>query len=258
MQVVILAGGQRSTINDEQEGIPKPMVELGGRPILWHIMKSFSAYGINEFIICGGYKLETIKEYFMDYYIYESDITVDLQENTVQIHKKRTEDWKVTVVDTGLNTFTGRRVGMIEEYITGNNFIVTYGDCLSNIDISKMIKSDMENRKAVTVAMSRPTGRKELFSINGEGRLILSMEAETLDINTWVNANCYILNREAFSYLQENYDMEKQLLWNLSKENKLAVYKHDGYWTTVETKRDLVEAERLWKQGRAPWIKSKS
>lgn len=255
MQTVILAGGERSTISGEREGIPKPMVEIGGRPLLWHMMKHFSAYGINDFIVCGGYKIETIKEYFMDFYIYESDITVDLQKNTVKIHKKRTEDWRVTVVDTGLNTSPGGRVMAIEEYLTGESFLVTYGDCLSDIDIAEMLDQHSESGKTATVAMARPTGRKELFAINKEGGLIRTVGEGASGANAWVNANCYVLKREAFSYLRENGDIEKQLLQALSKANELSVYKHDGYWTAIETKRDFVEAERLWNQNTAPWIK---
>lgn len=257
MQAIILAGGQRSTISGEQEGIPKPMAEIGGKPLLWHIMKHFSAYGINEFIICGGYKIESIKEYFMDFYIYESDITVDLQKNTVQIHKKRTEDWKVTVVDTGLSTLTGGRIKEVEEYIRCDSFIVTYGDCLSNIDVCEMIERHTESGKIATVAMARPTGRKELFAIDGEGSLIRGTADSSLNANAWVNANCYILRKGVFKYLQGNYDIEKRLLLDLSEANELSVYMHEGYWTTIETKRDLVEAEGLWNQNAAPWIKNK-
>lgn len=255
MQAVILAGGQKSTISREQEGIPKPMVEIGGKPLLWHIMKNFSACGINDFIVCGGYKIEIIKDYFMDFYIYESDITVDLQKNTVEIHKKRTEDWKVTVVDTGLNTLTGGRIKEIERYVRGDYFIVTYGDCLSDIDFSEMYRQHIRNGKTATVAMARPMGRKELFAINEEDGLISSIGNDSLNANAWVNANCYILGEKIFSYLWENCDIEKHLVRDLSKKNELSVYRHQGYWTTIETKRDLVEAETLWNQDIAPWIK---
>ena len=169
MQVVILAGGQRSTISNEQEGIPKPMAEIGGKPMLWHIMKSFSAYGLNEFIICGGYKVDMIKEYFMDYYIYQSDITVDLKTNTVEIHRNRTEDWKVTVVDTGLYSSTGQRVARIKEYIDGDTFIVASGDCLFDIDVNRMIAYHGEQGKTATMAVARPTGRNEALDIDEAG-----------------------------------------------------------------------------------------
>lgn len=255
MQVVILAGGQRSAISEEQEGIPKPMAELGGKPLLWHIMKHFSDYGLNKFIVCGGYKIETIKEYFLDFYIYESDITVDLQNNTVQVHKSKTEDWKVTVVDTGLNTSTGQRVLAIEKYINGEDFIVTYGDCLSDIDILNVVREHEIKGKLVTAVMAKPTGRNELFQIDREGKLSFETVNNIEEANAWINANCYVLSRKVFGYLQGNNDLEKQLLMELSKERQISVYKHEGYWRAVETKRDLVEAESLWNAGKAPWIK---
>lgn len=255
MKAVILAGGLQSTISNAQEGIPKPMIELGGKPLLWHIMKHFSNHGINEFIICGGYKIELIKEYFLDFYIYESDITVDLQNNTVHIHKKKTEDWKVTIVDTGLNTSTGERVRNIESYITEDNFIVSYGDCLSDIDISEMIQVHNTSGKIATIALAKPAGRKTLYPIDEAGLIPMDVDKYVKEMNAWVNANCYILKKDVFCYLQENYDLEQQLLRDLTKKGALSVYKHDAYWTAVETKRDLVEAERLWDMKQAPWIK---
>lgn len=254
MKVVILAGGQKSAITGEQEGIPKPMAELGGRPLLWHIMKSFSAYGMNEFIVCGGYKIEFIKEYFMDFYIYESDITVDLQSNTVKIHKKKTEDWKVTVVDTGLEASTGERVQKVREYIDEDDFIVTYGDCLYNISIDKMRKQHIEHGKMVTAAVAKPVGRKELFPVETDGTIPADASHYIKQMNAWINASCYIMNRKVFDHLENQYDLEKQLLTEMSERNELSVYKHDGYWTAIETKRDLMEAESLWSRKEAPWI----
>ena len=165
MKVVILAGGMQSSISNEMEGIPKPMVDIGGKPLIWHIMKHFSQYGFTEFIVCGGYKVNKIKEYFMDFYIYESDITVDLQTNTVEIHKNKTEDWKVTVVDTGLFSATGQRVRMIENYVDGD-FIVTYGDCLSDIDICRLVEYHCNEGKVATITMVKPSGRDELLPID--------------------------------------------------------------------------------------------
>lgn len=155
MKIVILAGGTRSTISSDQQGIPKPMVEIGGRPLLWHIMKSFSTYGFNEFIICGGYRVDLIKEYFMDFYIYQSDITVDLKENRVQIHRNRTEDWKVTVVDTGLYSSTGLRVAQIKNYVAEESFCVANGDCLSDINIADMLAYHVKQGKIATMAVDR-------------------------------------------------------------------------------------------------------
>lgn len=252
MKVVILAGGQRSTISNEQEGIPKPMAEIGGKPMLWHIMKSFAAYGLNEFIICGGYKVDMIKEYFMDYYIYQSDITVDLQTNTIQIHKNRTEDWKVTVVDTGLYTATGQRVAQIQEYIGEENFIVAYGDCLSDIDVDSLLAYHAEKGKLATMTVARPTGRNEAIEIDTSGRII-KMDKANHDNQAWTNACLFVLNKKVFDILNGNYNLEQILTDNLADKGELITYKHYGFWTPVETYRDRVNMENLWNAGVAPW-----
>lgn len=255
MKVVILAGGMQSSISNEVEGIPKPMVDIGGKPLIWHIMKHFSQYGLTEFIVCGGYKVDTIKEYFMDFYIYESDITVDLQSNTVEIHKKKTEDWKVTVVDTGLFSATGQRVSMIEPYVDGD-FIVTYGDCLSDIDVSKLIERHRAEGKIATVAMVKPSGREELLPLDEEGKLRYNSSSHVENDNAWTNGDCFVFSSQVFSFLSGNYELEKALFVRLSEKDQLAAYKHAGYWLAVETKRDLNDAENLWNAGMAPWIES--
>lgn len=254
MKVVILAGGQRSTISNEQEGIPKPMAEIGGKPMLWHIMKGFSAYGLNEFIICGGYKVDMIKEYFMDYYIYQSDITVDLQTNTIQIHKNRTEDWKVTVVDTGLYSATGQRVAQIQEYIDEEDFVVSYGDCLSDIDVQKMIEYHKEQGKLATMAVARPTGRNEALEIDAAGQ-VKKAQQDSTENRAWTNACLYVLNKKVFDFLQGNYNLEQLLTDNLAEKGQLITYKHHGFWTPVETYRDRVNMENMWNAGVAPWAK---
>lgn len=254
MKVVILAGGQRSTISNEQEGIPKPMAEIGGKPMLWHIMKSFSAYGLNEFIICGGYKVDMIKEYFMDYYIYQSDITVDLQTNTIQIHKNRTEDWKVTVVDTGLYSATGQRVAQIQEYIDEEDFVVSYGDCLSDIDVQKMIEYHKAQGKLATMAVARPTGRNEALEIDVAGQ-VRKAQQNGAENRAWTNACLYVLNKKVFDFLQGNYNLEQLLTDNLAEKGQLISYKHYGFWTPVETYRDRVNMENMWNAGVAPWAK---
>lgn len=254
MKVVILAGGTRSTISNEQQGIPKPMVEIGGKPLLWHIMKSFSAYGFRDFIVCGGYKVSLIKEYFMDFYIYQSDITVDLQNNTVQIHKNRTEDWKVTVVDTGLYSGTGMRVAQIENYIEGDTFIVTNGDCLSDIDVNDMLSFHRMKGKKATMAAARPTGRNETLQIADDGRIVRN-ENNDRGGQAWTNACIYVLDRKVFRILNGNYSLEDLLTDNLADEGQLMTYKHNGFWTPVETYRDRVNMENLWNAGVAPWMK---
>ncbi len=253
MKVVILAGGMQSSISNDREGIPKPMVDIGGKPLLWHIMKHFSQYGFTEFIVCGGYKVDYIKEYFVDFYIYESDITVDLRSNIVEIHKKRTEDWKVTVVDTGLFSAAGQRISMIEKYIDGD-FIVTYGDCLSDINALQMVEYHQQKGKTATIAMVKPSGRKELLPFDKAGKLSYSSTGREESDNAWANGDCFVFSPKVFHFLDGNYNLEKYLFVRLSEKEQLAFYKHSGYWLAVETKRDLSEAENLWNAGMAPWI----
>ncbi len=253
MKVVILAGGQRSTISNEQEGIPKPMLEIGGKPLLWHIMKNFAAYGLNEFIICGGYKVNMIKEYFMDYYIYQSDITVDLQTNTIQVHKNRTEDWKVTVVDTGLYSATGQRVARIQPYIEEDTFIVAYGDCLSDIKVNEMIDRHREKGKLVTMAVAKPTGRNQIINMAEDGQVI-GKRAEKNHLDAWTDACLYVLDRNIFAYLNGNYGLSEILEGGLADKGQLVTYRHEGFWAPVETYRDRVDMENLWNAGMAPWM----
>lgn len=253
MKVVILAGGAKSTINDEWEGIPKPMVEIGGRPLLWHIMKLYSCLGFKDFIVCGGYKVNIIKNYFRDYYIYQSDITVDLSTNKVEIHRKITEDWKVTVADTGVFSTTGQRVSRIEKYIDEDMFLVTYGDCLSDIDVSGLVDFAIKNDRLVTMAAAHPTGRNEVLPVT-ESNLLKAMKPDLkLEPDAWTNACTYVLKRDVFKYLNGNYELDRQLLPVLSQKEEIAVYKHQGFWCPVETKRDKVDLETRWNANMAPW-----
>lgn len=255
MKVIILAGGLQSTISHEREGIPKPMVDIGGKPLLWHIMKHFSEYGLTEFIICGGYKVDMIKEYFMDFYIYDSDITVDLKNNTIEVHKKRTEDWKVTVVDTGLFSATGQRVSKIEKYVDGD-FLVTYGDCLSDINIRLLVETHYHEKKLATIAMVKPSGREQLLPIDAEGKLDFSNAIRVENDHAWINGDCFVFSKKIFKYLMGNHDLEKELFGKLTELQQAAAFKHYGFWTAIETRRDLVEAENLWNAGIAPWMKA--
>lgn len=260
MKVVILAGGQQSTISNTGEGIPKPMAEIGGKPLLWHIMKHFSQYGLKEFIVCGGYHVDMIKEYFMDFYIYESDITVDLARNTVEIHKKKTEDWMVTVVDTGLEASPGQRIRAIADYLqkegeANNAFLVTYGDCLSDIDAAALIRAHRKNSKLVTLVVAKPQGRKQLLAIDEEGLLDYDNLSPVVANEAWVNADCFIMDKKVLEYLQGACNLEEQVFKALSRRGQVATYRHEGYWTAVETKRDLVEVEKLWGENCAVWIK---
>lgn len=250
MQVVILAGGAKSTITDEMEGIPKPMALIGERPILWHIMKYFSTYDCKEFIICGGYKVNQIKDYFQNFYIYQSDITVDLQTNQIEVHKNKTEDWKVTVVDTGVEATTSERIFKIHDYISEDAFIVVYGDCLSDISVENLINQHIENQKAgmqATIVVTRPTGRNQIMSIDGQ---------EQQYTQAWVNACIMVFSKEIFSLgLNQKDELEHTVIEKLVSKNQIAYYRHEGFWTPVETNRDRVNLEQKWNSDNAPWKK---
>lgn len=253
MKVIILAGGSKSTISEDREGIPKPMVEIGEKPLLWHIMKQYCHFGFDDFLICGGYKVNMIKNYFRDYYIYQSDITVDLATNQVDIHKKITENWKVTVADTGLFATTGQRVSQAEKYIDDDMFLVTYGDCLSDINVEDLVRYAVENDKLVTMAVARPTGRNVVLPIDESG-ILGNLNSITEPLNqSWTNACTYVFKKGVFLYLNGNYELDKQLLPALSDKGQIAVYKHHGFWCPVETRRDKVDLETRWNAEMAPW-----
>lgn len=253
MKVIILAGGSKSTISEDREGIPKPMVEIGEKPLLWHIMKQYSHFGFNDFLVCGGYKVNLIKNYFRDYYIYQSDITVDLETNQVEIHKKITEDWKVTVADTGLFATTGQRVSQAQKYVEDDMFLVTYGDCISDIDIEELVKYAAEQDKMITMAVAAPTGRNVVLPVESDGRLGRLNTNYESENQAWTNACTYVFKKEVFHYLNGNYELDKQLLPALSEKGQIAVYKHRGFWCPVETRRDKVDLETRWNAGIAPW-----
>lgn len=249
MKVVILAGGLPSKLIEEDEKIPKPMAEIGGRPILWHIMKQYAHYGYNDFIICGGYKVEMIKEYFMNFYIYQSDITVDLSNNDVIVHNKKTEEWTVTVVDTGFRTSIPQRLKLIQEYLEGNDFIVSYGDCVSDININELVSFHNENSCMATLAVAKPNGRNVVLPvIDGKFK-----PREIREENAWVNACNMVCKNSIYSYIEDNMVAEEQL-FNLLMENGDAVpYIHNGFWSPMETVRDKMYLQNLWDKQKAPW-----
>lgn len=241
MKMVILAGGRRSTITDEPEGMPKPMLPIGGRPMLWHIMKHASLCGVKEFVICGGYKVETIKDYFLDFYIYQSDIRVDTGKNTVEILNRNTEDWKVTIVDTGITSLPTERIKKVVD-VVDEDFIVTYGDCLSDISLKEMLSLHKKDNNAMTVAVARPTGRKIPLHFFENDEWEKSNEA-------WTSAGLFIINRSAFLNTGHEGDIEDVL-----SDVSVAVYRHNGFYSAIETLRDKAAAEEMWEQGSAPWM----
>lgn len=254
MKVIILAGGLPSTLIEEDEKMPKPMAEIGGRPLLWHIMKQYAHYGYNDFIICTGYKGEVIKDYFMNFYIYQSDITVDLQTNEVEIHRKHTEDWKVSVIDTGRDSSIEERLAMVWGYLEEEPVLVAYGDCLSDINIQKVVEQHRQSKGIATFAVAHPVGRNELLSIDASGRYG-RIQKSGCEGKAWVNACSMVLEPEAFSCLADNVKNQAavNLMDCLAREDEIQTYRHDGFWSPVETIRDKTWLEELWDRKEAPW-----
>lgn len=254
MKVIILAGGFPSTIIEQNEKKPKPMAEIGGKPILWHIMKQYSYYGYNDFIICTGYKGEIIKEYFMNFYIYQSDITVDLRTNNIEVHRKQTEDWKVSIIDTGMNSSIIERLLAVEQYIDGEKVLISYGDCLSNINIKMMVDKHNSAKYLATFAVAHPTGRNEIVTLDKYGYYDIKT-AEEKKKEAWVNACCMVLEPNAFTYFKQDMDAKipPTILDVLARYEKIQTYYHDGFWSPVETMHDKTMMEILWAEHNAPW-----
>lgn len=252
MKVVILAGGRGTRISEESIIRPKPMVDIGDNPIIWHIMKTYSCYGFNEFIICCGYKGHMIKEYFMDYYIHQSDITVDLQNNSMEIHKNEAEPWKITLVNTGLDTNTAGRVLKVRKYIGEEPFMLTYGDGVSNVDIQELLKFHYNNGKIATITAAKPAGR--FGAINIEHNEVLSFREKSSEDEAWVNIGFAVFNPEIFKYLGDGSKMlEAEPYEQLAEDHEMAAYKHYGFWSPMDTMRDKIVLEGLWNNGQAPW-----
>jgi glucose-1-phosphate cytidylyltransferase len=255
MKVVILAGGFGTRISEESHLRPKPMIEIGGAPILWHIMKYYSSFGFNEFIICCGYKGYMIKEYFADYYLHRSDITFDFSNNNdIIVHNNIAEPWKVTVVDTGLNTQTGGRIKRIQKYTGDEAFLMTYGDGVSNIKLSELIKKHKNSGKTVTLSAIQPGGRFGVLDIDSSDETIVGFREKAQEDGGWINAGFMVMEPEVFSYLDHDMTiLEREPLERLSAEGKLGVYKHYGFWQCMDTQRDRDLLENLWSQKKALW-----
>jgi len=251
MKVVILAGGLGSRISEESTIRPKPLVEIGGKPIIWHIMKLYSHYGLNDFIICCGYKGYLIKEYFTNYSLHTTDITVDVRSNQVKVHKKKTEPWKITLVDTGENTFTGDRIRLIKDYID-KDFCLTYGDGVTSADIKKTIKFHNKHKKLATVLAVKPSGRFGAIKISNN--TVKNFIEKPVGDGGWINGGFFILNKKIFKYLsKKNCIWEREPLEKISKLGQLKAYKHNGFWYAMDTLRDKIYLENLWQSKKAPW-----
>ena len=251
MKAVILAGGLGTRISEESHLKPKPMIEVGGRPILWHIMKMYSAHGINDFVICCGYKGYMIKEYFANYFLHMADVTFCMKENKMNVHQNMAEPWTVTLVDTGENSMTGGRLKRIQNYID-DDFCFTYGDGVSNVNISKLIEFHKEQNTKATLTSVQPPGRFGALSLN-KNRITGFREKPEGDGN-WINGGFFVLNKAVFEYIDGDHSVwEKEPLEKLANEGELSSFKHDGFWQPMDTLRDRNLLEELWENDRAPW-----
>ena len=254
MKAVLLAGGFGTRISEETGVKPKPMVELGEKPILWHIMKIYSAAGIDDFIICLGYKGYVIKEYFATYSLHMSDITFDLRRNDMQVHQNGTEPWRVTLVDTGEKTMTGGRIKRIRDYVGDEAFCLTYGDGVTDLDIQKLIKFHQDQKTVVTLTAVQPPGRFGTFSLDQNQNLISSFKEKPKGDGAWINGGYFIVEPEAFNYIKDDSTVwEQEPLAMMARENMLAAYRHYGYWQNMDTLRDKKVLEELWQTGKPPW-----
>ena len=252
MKAVILAGGLGTRIGEETAVRPKPMIEIGGKPILWHIMKIFSNYGISEFIICLGYKGYLIKEYFANYFLHMSDVTFDMVENKMEVHQNSAEPWRVTLVDTGENTMTGGRLKRVMDYLGNDPFCFTYGDGVSNIDISQLVAFHREQKTLATVTAVQPPGR--FGSLDLSQHKVMSFQEKPKGDGGWISGGFFILSPRVIEYIAGDQTVwEREPMERLAREGQLAAYLHRGFWHAMDTLRDKNFLESLWQSGNAPW-----
>lgn len=256
MKVVIFAGGLGTRLAEETDVRPKPMVEIGGRPIIWHIMKIYSTYGFNEFVVCLGYKGYFIKEYFVQYYLYNSDVTIELKNNKMDVHYSNAESFKVTLVETGLNTKTAGRLKKIQRYLGNEDFMLTYGDGVADVNINELLAFHQSHNKIATVTAVQPEGRFGSMEINADGSVDHFKEKPKGD-NKWINGGFFVLKSEVFNYLNNaNIDdimWEDAPMQKLANDKQLVAFKHTGFWKPMDALRDKIELENLWQSGNAKW-----
>jgi glucose-1-phosphate cytidylyltransferase len=253
MKVVLLAGGLGTRLSEETVSRPKPMVEIGGSPILWHIMKIYAAHGFNEFVICLGYKGYVIKEYFANYFLHQSDVTFDMKENKMEIHNSQAEPWKVTLVDTGFDTMTGGRVKRVQQYLNNEPFLLTYGDGVGSINIREVVDFHRQSNKLLTVTAVQPSGRFGALDISNNNTVLSFMEKPKGD-GAWINGGFFVCQPEVLNYISgDSTIFEKEPLENIASNGQMTAYKHSGFWKPMDTLRDKQELENLWASGEAPW-----
>lgn len=254
MKAVILAGGFGTRLSEATDVIPKPMVEIGGKPILWHIMKIYSQHGINEFVVCLGYKGYIVKEWFANYFLHTSDVTFDLAKNEMQIHNNQAEDWKVTLVETGLNTMTGGRIKKIQKYIGDERFCLTYGDGVGDVNISDCIKQHEKSNSKITVTAYKPQGKFGSLEI-GENNKVDSFTEKPAGDGVWINAGFFVCEPEVFNYIEnsDNIIFERAPLEGLARDGKMNSYPHYGFWKPMDILKDNKDLNAMWESGKAPW-----
>ena len=254
MKAVILAGGMGTRITEESVLKPKPMIEIGGKPIIWHIMKFYTKYGINEFIICLGYKGFVIKEYFANYYLHESDVTFDFSNKSEKlVHSNTAEQWKVTLVNTGVDTMTGGRVKRIQDYVGNETFLLTYGDGLSDVNIGNLISFHKKHKRLATITAVKPPGRFGIIDLDEKDNVSRFLEKPKGN-GYWMSGGFFVMEPKIFEYLENDKTiLERKPLETLSKEGNLKAYKHEGFFYAMDTLRDKIHLEKLWNNGKAPW-----
>jgi glucose-1-phosphate cytidylyltransferase len=253
MKVVILAGGFGTRLSEETDIKPKPMVEIGGKPILWHIMKNYSSHGFNEFVILLGYKGYVIKEFFSNYFLHQSDVTFDLANNSMEVHQNESEPWKVTLLDTGLGTLTGGRIKRAKDYIGDDDFLLTYGDGLSDVDIAKTVEFHKSHGKNITMTAVQPAGRYGALDIKADNS-ISSFKEKPKGDGAWINGGFFVCKSEVLDYIDgDSTTFEQEPLTDLAAEGQLMSFKHDGFWECMDTLRDKTNLCQLWDSDQAPW-----
>lgn len=253
MKVLILAGGFGTRLSEETEIRPKPMVEIGGKPILWHIMKIYSHYGFNDFVILLGYKGYYIKEYFANYYLHQSDVTIDIATGRIEVLNNSSEPWKVTLLDTGINTMTGGRIKRAKTIVGNETFMLTYGDGVGDVNILELLKFHKSHGKAITITAAQPEGRFGALDI-GENNIVKTFKEKPKGDGAWVNAGFFVCEPKVFDYIEgDNTVFEKEPLQKLAEDGELYAFKHRGFWKPMDTLRDKLELQKLWDSGKAPW-----
>jgi glucose-1-phosphate cytidylyltransferase len=254
MKVLLLAGGFGTRLAEETDIRPKPMVEIGGKPILWHIMKIYSQYGFNEFVILLGYKGYYIKEYFANYFLHQSDVTVDMSSGQIEVHNNPAEPWKVTLLDTGFNSMTGGRIKRAQEFIGDESFMLTYGDGVSNINIENLVKFHKSHKKSMTMTSAQPDARFGGLNITDDNQVIEFKEKPKGE-GGWINAGFFVCEPKVFDYITEGDGtiFEQAPLMNLAKDGEIYTYKHNGFWKPMDTLRDKQQLQRMWEENKALW-----